>query len=180
MIIGLLGRSRVGKDTAASYIINVLGDHATELVRLSKPLKDAVQSLYGFTHDQVEGDAKELIDPRYGVTPRVCIQQLCEHIMTNHGRDFFSKHVYSKWDATSYDLRRHIVIPDVRYQHDIDEIRKRGGLVIKIMRTSSSIPLHPWEESIDQLFGHHTITNDADIASFHKSINQILCENELV
>lgn len=173
MIIGLLGRSRVGKDTAAKCIITTLGDQNAVLTRLSQPLKDAVRVLYGFSHEQVEDHLKEVVDARYNTTPRVCIQKLCEHIMSLHGNDFFSRCLYSKYDNGHFD-KKIVVIPDIRYQHDIHEIRKRGGIVIKIVRDNAQIPLHEWEAPIDSMTGDFIVKNNADIAWINTQINQIL------
>ena len=73
ILIGLLGRSRVGKDTVADALVAALATFGAraEIWRLSQPLKDAVRSLYGFCENQIEGSEKELADPRYGITPRV-------------------------------------------------------------------------------------------------------------
>lgn len=178
MIIGLLGRSRVGKDTAASVIVSVLGNEECTITRLSQPLKDAVRILYGFTKEQVEDEQKEMVDPRLGVTPRVCIQQLCDHIMERHGVDFFSRQLFRRYDKREYGYT-HIIIPDIRYEHDIHEIRRRGGIVIKIDRPIAGVPMHPWESHIDGLKGDCTIVNDSDISTFKDKVNQILCNNGL-
>jgi hypothetical protein len=177
MIIGLLGRSRVGKDTAASFIINTLGSEQACITRLSQPLKDAAKCLYGFTQEQVEDHKKEEIDQRLGVTPRVCIQKLCEHIMSLHGNDFFSKQLYSRYDTSGFGFK-HIVIPDIRYEHDIHEIRIRGGIIIKIVRTSD-VPQHAWEDHVDSIHGDFLVANDSDITTLHTKISQILHNNGL-
>lgn len=177
MIIGLLGRSRVGKDTAATVIIQALGQENAFIKRLSQPLKDAVKALYGFTNDQVEDAQKEIVDLRYGVTPRVCIQRLCDHIMHHNGTDFFSRQLYGYYD-THMAGRQHMIIPDVRYAHDIDEIHKRGGIVIKIER-HMSVPCHIWENHIDLLKGDYVVVNDSDIDHFREHINQTLCNSGL-
>lgn len=180
MIIGLLGRSRVGKDTAAALILATLGAENICIARLAQPLKDAVQSLYGFTHEQVEDQKKEEIDTRIGMTPRVCIQKLCEHIMQMHGNDFFSKQLFSRYDHTGF-ATRHVIIPDIRYEHDLHEIRKRGGIVIKIERPSAHpmVPRHPWEDHIDNLSGDFCVENDSDVITFQRRISQILRNNGL-
>lgn len=173
MIIGLLGRSRVGKDTVAKQVIAALGEDNTLVTRLSQPLKDAVRSLYGFTQEQVEDDLKEVVDPRYGISPRVCIQKLCMHIMDTHGKDFFSRQLYNQYDHGTFS-KKVVIIPDVRYEHDIQEIRKRGGVVIKVLRTSPSIPLHPWEDNIECLQGDYEIQNNKDLHWLVDQVNQIL------
>lgn len=180
MIIGLLGRSRVGKDTAATLILTNLGVENACIARLAQPLKDAVQCLYGFSQEQVEDQKKEEIDSRLGVTPRVCIQKLCEHMMHMHGADFFSKQLFSRYDTTGFS-KKHVIIPDIRYEHDLHEIRKRGGIIIKIERpvTHPQVPQHSWEEHIDGLMGDFLVLNDTDVATFQGRVSQILRNNGL-
>lgn len=68
-IIGVLGRSRVGKDTFANVVV-AESDGLYEVHRLSSPLKGACISLFGFTHAQVEGPEKERVDAGHGIRPR--------------------------------------------------------------------------------------------------------------
>jgi hypothetical protein len=159
-IIGLLGRSRHGKDTIASVIHTII---PSTIVRLAQPLKDAVVSLYGFTYEQVEGDAKEMLDSRYEITPRYAIQSLCDHIMNLHGRDFFSRHLFGKYDFGHYSQHGTVIIPDIRYEHDLQEVRSRGGIIIKVIRNGSNIPNHSWETAIDDLKGDITIENNGSL-----------------
>lgn len=171
MIIGLLGRSRVGKDTAANAIVTILGTDNTDISRLSQPLKDAAQILYGFTTEQVEDGQKEVVDPRYGLTPRVCIQRMCDHLMSQHGVDFFSRQFYQRHTSTN----KVIIVPDIRYEHDIRHIRQLGGVIIKVERPSVTIPRHQWEDHIDGLCGDFHVINDSSIKKLEHDINRILC-----
>lgn len=173
LLIGLLGRSRVGKDTAAKCIIEAVGSENASIRRLSQPLKDAVCALYGFTSEQVEEEAKEVIDPRYGKTPRSCIQLLCDHMMQLHGRDFFSKQLFGRYDSGAFG-DKYVIVPDVRFEHDISEIRKRGGIVIKVERNSPTIPHHAWEDKIDTLQGDVLVRNDGDIVTFQHEVSRIV------
>jgi hypothetical protein len=178
-IIGLLGRSRAGKDTAALVIIKHLGVDNTCISRLSQPLKDAARALYGFSASQVEDEEKEIVDGRYGVTPRVCIQKLCDHMMAVHGTNFFSNLLYHKFDNNVF-TQKCLIIPDIRYPHDITEIHKRGGIVIKIDRPPHpDVPRHAWEDTIDDLCGDYVVVNDSTKEIFEKRINQTLRNMEL-
>ena len=168
-IIGLLGRSRSGKDTIANYLC--LHHPEYEIVRLSSPLKKAVCCLYDYTMEQVEYDSKEHIDPRWGKTPRETIQSLTDYIMTYMGHDFFSRKLFGAYDRMEY--RGSIIIPDIRYEHDIQEILNRGGIVIKIERPNLDIR-HSFEDHIDSLKGSITLTNDQSIHELHKKIKEYM------
>lgn len=187
ILIGLLGRSRVGKDTVADALVAALATFGAraEIWRLSQPLKDAVRSLYGFCENQIEGTEKELADPRYGITPRVAINRLCEHMMANHGVTFFTRRLYEVLDsiaaadsAVAADSTvRAVIIPDVRYAHDISEIRRRGGLVVKIHRdvAVAGYALHPWENHIDLMEADVTLENDRTLTDLRAAaVAQVL------
>lgn len=93
--------------------------------------------------------------------------------MEKHGTDFFSKQLYSKVDNGIFE-KKHVIIPDVRHVHDIIEIQKRGGIVIKVERTGVSVPTHAWEDAIDNMQGDFTITNNKDMEWVKLQVNQIL------
>jgi dephospho-CoA kinase len=141
-IIGIVGRSRVGKDTVAEIICNVYPQYTIK--RLATPLKNAVNALYGFSKEQIETDLKEIIDERYNKTPRQCIVSLTDYMMDFMDVEFFTKRFYSDYND------EYIIIPDVRYEHDIHEIHRRGGIVIKVEKTLRSVS-HPFENRIDTL-----------------------------
>lgn len=177
-IIGIMGRSRMGKDTIAEMFSELLGKESTTIYRMSKTLKEAVQILYGYTHEQVEGPAKEAIDPRYGMTPRQEIQGLCDYIMHRHGCNFFSKQVFYAYDHGAFG-GKHVVIPDIRYEHDLQEIRQRGGVIVKVSRPYSlEVPCHPWEAHIDHLEGDYSIFNHGSTEDLRQKVIQVF--NQIV
>lgn len=162
-IIGIMGRSRMGKDSVASCFLELLGPENATIYRLSKTLKQAACVLYDFREEDVEGPAKEVVDPRYGITPRTAIQGLCDFLMQKHGPHFFSKQVFHAYDRGAFQ-HQHVIIPDIRYPHDLTEIRQRGGVIIKITRPyGMEVPCHAWEAHIDQLQGDYCIFNQGDM-----------------
>jgi len=163
-VIGLLGRSRSGKDTVANIIMSNYPEYT--IVRLSAPLKQAATALYHLTPEQLETDQKEIPDPRWNKTPRQLIQSLTDHVMQNMGHDFFTKRLYD-------GLQPHqpIIIPDVRFAHDITEIMKHKGIVIKITRPGNPIQ-HPFENHIDHLTGTHHLINDSTIENLANQISK--------
>ena len=164
-IIGLLGRSRSGKDTIASTILQMNSEF--QIIRLSMPLKRAVCCLYDYTMDQVESASKEHIDPRWDKTPRETIQSLTDYMMGYMGRDFFSRKLFQAYDQHLYGS--HIIIPDIRYQHDVDEIQRRGGIVIKVERPNNPIQ-HDFEKHIDDMKGTIVFKNDQGILELQDKI----------
>lgn len=70
LIIVLSGKKRHGKTTIANYLSSMY-DMANWT--FAEPLKKAVQAKYDLTDKQME-DLKEVVDERYGVTPRELLQ----------------------------------------------------------------------------------------------------------
>jgi len=168
-VIGLLGRSRSGKDTIAEHICALHPNY--QIVRLSYPLKKAVCCLYDFTMVQIESSSKEDIDTRWNKTPRETIQSLTDYMMNYMGYDFFTKTLFNGYDSGKYS--KFIIIPDIRYEHDIIEIQKRGGIVIKVERPNNPIE-HIFENHIDNLNGDITICNDKDVIDLHEKIKNLV------
>lgn len=165
-IIGIAGRSRCGKDTIAQIIIDTYPQY--EIRRLSEPLKNAVTTLYSFTPEQIESDAKELIDKRWGKTPREIMQSFTDYMMSYMGNDFFTRQLYFKYKPEQY-----IIIPDIRYEHDVHEIKKRDGIVIKVERPSSFVR-HNFEQHIDNLTYNYVVKNTGTIEELRKCIGSLI------
>lgn len=169
-----MGRSRMGKDTVAQIVCDIIGHDDATIYRLSKTLKEATCALYGFSPEDVEGPNKEAIDPRYNITPRHAIQGLCDFLMHRHGCDFFSKQVFHMYDHGAF-AQKHVVIPDIRYEHDLAEIRRRGGVVIKVTRPyGDGVPQHAWETHIDALHGDFIIHNHGSVEDLRLKVAAIL------
>lgn len=94
-IIGLVGRSRCGKDTVASVFTDSASDVGIglQLIRLSAPVKAATCALFGLTPDDVEGPNKEL--PHSNCcsfpqpTPRSAMVWVTDMCMQQGGASFF-------------------------------------------------------------------------------------------
>lgn len=146
-IIGISGRAGHGKDTCASFL-------PSTFVRLAfaDPLKDGVAVMFGFTHEQVRGSLKEQIDPRYGVSPRQCMQWLG----TEFGRKLIADNVWvrvmrSRLDDAKARGTPGAIITDVRFPNEADAIREWGGEVWRVVRTPAppAVNPHPSETALD-------------------------------
>jgi uridine kinase len=138
-IIAICGMKRSGKDTLA----NIISEHYTyEHVKISKKLKDTCKLLFNFTDDQMEKDIKEEIDPRWGVSPRKCMQYFGTELMQyqiqnllNIGKKFWINSLLNEIDVNSSSKK--YVISDLRFLHEYEEIKKRNGLIICVDRVKT-------------------------------------------
>lgn len=160
-LIGLVGRARVGKDTAASFF----GPMYT-IRRLATPIKKACHEIYGWDMDRLESNDKELVDPTWNISPRLAMVHMTHSIKEFMGGDFFTRRFFESWDGSP------TVIPDVRYKTDLDAIHSRGGITIKVIR--SDAPYHSFESEVDDLDTTFTVLNDGTIDEFrHKILKKL-------
>lgn len=159
LLIGLVGRSRVGKDTVASFFSDT-----HEVLRLAKPIKDACKAIYGWDDSVLETDLKEVHDARMGTTPRLAMIHMTQAIRTFTDPEFFTRRLFDAWDGTTP-----IVIPDVRYDHDVREIHKRGGVTIKVTRPGC--PRHVAEDTVDDLWTTFEVQNDGTVEELRAKVN---------
>lgn len=178
-LIGILGRSRSGKDTVANIITEMYPNYYT-IRRFAQPIKNALSEIYNFSPEQLEDDLKEVIDERYNITPRKAMQEMTTYYLDKHGAGFFSDKLFTVFDnnlISETNSSPGIIIPDVRYAHDIRQIHERGGIVLKITRPTLTLR-HVIENNIIDLNGDYEIINDRDIVLLKNKVidtfNQIL------
>jgi dephospho-CoA kinase len=143
MIIGLIGKKRVGKDTVASiikeYSFHIMNDITNDISKceyktmaLADPIKDIARIMFNFTEEQLYDCQKDEIDTRWNIKPREFFEQFGTDIMqfdiykylpslekTVPQRKFWVHSLLSK-------INKHdnVIITDVRGQHEVDEIIK--------------------------------------------------------
>jgi hypothetical protein len=181
MLIGLVGVKQSGKDTSADYLVEKYNFHK---LAFAQPLKDICKTLFNFTEDQLYGSQKEEIDEKWNVTPRVVYQYLgtdvfrndIQKIMPEIGTNFWIKLTidnYHKLKNAHHNCN--VVISDIRFENELNSIRKEGGIIIKITRPSNkNIDNHDSEKEIINLQADYEIINDGSIQNLHQQIDIII------
>ena len=177
-IIGIIGRRRVGKDTLADYINK---NYEYKIKKFAQPMKDALKCLFDLTDQQLEGPEKDEIDIRWGVSPRKMMQFIgtevlqfkLQELIPDIETKFAVKRMFI--DNNSEDK---IVISDVRFEHEVVELRKRGALLIKIVRNIefTDSDNHISESGIDNLYADIVIHNNGTLNELFDQVKEItLC-----
>ena len=187
MLIAVLGKKRSGKDTFSDYIINKYGFLKYSF---ADPLKKGIQCFFNLTDEQLNNqELKEIIDPRWGVSPRRLFQIIGTDIFQHSLKNFIPeleiesrKHwvvLFKQW-YEKYNSEN-VIISDGRFLHEIEEIKKLGGKVIKIIRhvsvSDNNNDIHQSENEIDTIpdyFIDHTIINDGTLDDFYNMIDKLL------
>jgi hypothetical protein len=177
IIIGFVGQKRVGKDTAADYLVS---KYNFEKYAMAAPMKDAIKIIFKLSDEQLYGNAKEIVDPRWGVTPRelmnfIGVDTLKIRLPAMYPQigDIYIKHlniIAKESPNTSF------AICDLRFQNDVDAVRALGGIIVKINRSSlKNTDEHISETSVNNIKNiDYTINNDGSIADLHKEIERIM------
>lgn len=140
-VIALCGARRTGKDTVANYIVS---QHGYEHIKITSPLKAICKTLFHFSDDQLETDLKELVDERWGVSPRQVMQFIGTEIFQFKIQELLPKVERKFWINS---LVTHIqsnpskkyVISDLRFIHEFEEIKQSIDDVFTIKLVSNRV-----------------------------------------
>lgn len=191
-IVAIAGRSGAGKDAAADALQRIM---AFKNVKLSGPLKQAATAMFGVPHDCFcDNDLKDVpLHALRGSTPRAVLQWLGTDVMQHGlitsgllpgiGRGFWARRLADTIDTLPPSENR-VVISDMRFQHELDFLRKRYGnqlLAIRIVRDlklectpDGAIELeHESERVVDALDVDLVVHNDGTLNGLHQAVISI-------
>jgi hypothetical protein len=139
MFVGILGFIGSGKGTVG----DILSDVGFEKISFASHLKDVTSVMFGWDRNLLEGDTdesrefREEVDPFWSdklgrkFTPRLALQLMGTEV----GRNVFGENIWiHSLENKIKDVSKHYVVTDVRFQNEIDWIRKQKGILIEIRR----------------------------------------------
>ena len=154
-VIAICGAKRSGKDVLAKYIIEKYG---FKKLSFAEPLKKAVKELFNFNDIQVGideenalGNEKEIIDERWGISPRKALQFFGTEIMQysidklipNTNRCFLADILLSHISDDKNGTTNNYVISDLRFLHEYNKLKSslkiNSLIIVKLSRPSINI-----------------------------------------
>lgn len=185
-LIGISGKKKAGKDTAALPLLR----KGFKRLAFADPLKRGVEEMFGWSAyetDTQEGKAK--VDPMWNVTPREVMEKLGTDIFRDQltqifpelklsERSFWIQRMKSSLQNIKY-RQSDVVIPDVRFPDEVDFIHKMGGKVIRIIPEYTGYEIDSNESDLEKaLDDYHDfdiiISNDGSISDLEKLIQQLV------
>lgn len=178
LIIGVCGVKKSGKDTAADMFIKE--DDTFINLKISESLKNVCKQLFHFDESQVNSDKKDILDERYGTTPRKILQFFGTDIMQyeiqkvikNCGKDFWIKDFLYK----HRDEEKNIIISDLRFMHEykiLKEMYKDKFIVITIIRHTGSKDDHISEKEWLEIPCNYFISNNDSLDKLEENVKTI-------
>jgi len=181
MIIGLISYKRSGKDTFADHIVK---NYGYTKYSYAGPLKKACEVMFCLSEEQLDGNLKEVIDPRFGISPRQMFQfvgtevmrELFPTISENYTvKESFWIHRFKIWYKDSNV--KNLVVSDVRFPDEAQTIKDMGGILIKINNPHiNNSDNHQSEKNIDELQYDHLIQNDSTLEDYYNNIDTLISQ----
>lgn len=171
-LIGITGRARSGKDTAAGF----LTEQGWVQYRFADPLKAAVRVMFGLTREHTDGALKEQTIPHLGVSPR----RLMQTLGTEWGREVIADDLWLRVaDKVLADVEEQgapgVVISDVRFPNEAEWVRSRGGQVVEIIRPDTeAVAAHVSEAGAGE--PDVTISNAGTFHALRERVLQVVTE----
>jgi len=156
LIVGLNGPIGAGKSTLAKNYVNESGLNA-EVYSFATPIKRAFANFYP-EGDMVVWDKKAIAPGMGGRT----VREMYKLIGTEFGRNTINKDIWVELGILWLDYLCDLVpdldvvlIDDVRFYNEVDWIRSKKGIVVRVL---------PWSTEPQEIDSHQSETESAMIA----------------
>jgi hypothetical protein len=181
-LIGLTGLARSGKSTTAQILC---AKYSFERFSFSGPIKSMIRTLLqeaGLTESDtrvfLDGEMKE--EPIRALnwkSPRFAMQSLG----TEWGRELLGDNIWVNLRFLKIDqiLRAggSVVLDDARFTNEVDAIRERGGLVVRIVRPENAFEGTPHSKHSSEtqaLTADRIIVNNGSMADLENNVRELV------
>lgn len=144
-LIGLTGGARCGKNTVGTWLSEML---VIPTYAIAMPIKAICSEVMGWDERHLEGALKEVVDPRWGISPRHAFQTLG----TDWGRNMIHPDIWIRLAQRVYESStRGLILTDVRFESEADWLDRMGGMLVHVRRVNleehrKDVPKHESEK----------------------------------
>lgn len=184
-LIGITGQKQSGKSTAAEalvslgYVADAFADDLKSIIYRTQgiyvPIPRENQLKYGFEKFETYQNVIDTIgiDLAKEIVPSIrrILQTFgSESVRDTLGEDMWANQVINRVKTRRLALIK-TVVPDVRFENELNILRANGGVIIRIIRPSQkSINMHRSEIEIQNLDVDYEIINDGSIKDLQQKI----------
>jgi phosphomevalonate kinase len=136
-IIGITGKKRSGKDTAAEFLSKYLKGKCQRLA-FADPLKEEVAEALDVSFEYLEKN-KDSFRPLLQFWGTEWRRNRC-------GSDYWLRRMEERIAASDADF---ILIPDVRFKNEADFVRRLDGHNLRVLRPTDNTDSHASENELD-------------------------------
>jgi|TARA_B110000240_G_scaffold191134_1_gene233341 hypothetical protein len=185
-IILLSGLKRSGKDTVANYIQKTIN---YKHIKISSKMKECIKLLFNLNDDDLE-DKKEIINDTWSISTRKIMQFVgtdifqfkIQELLPDIGRSFWIKSLINdEYNNITNLYNYNIVISDLRFLHEMNEIKKLNIPFIHIRIINPSlcyeVDTHISENEFYQIPYDYEIINDSSLEKLYSNINNLIKNN---
>lgn len=167
MIVAFTGKAGSGKDTAAGFLTSF------ETESFAAPLYHGVAAIFGVpVHKLRRREVKEGRVPGFNFTYRKALQ-----LLGTEWRDLLEdRMLWVKLLDARICEKDNIVITDLRFNHEAEWVKSKGGVIINIVASFEDAPLnidnpnHISEGGISESLINMTIHNDGTLEDFRLQV----------
>lgn len=193
MLIGISGKKRAGKDTVAQRLVEQhgfvrysLADPIREMLYTLDPMIEVIDHYPNAGAEEVtvrsavDGVGWEVAKSRF---PE--LRRLMQVLGTEVGREMIDPDLWLHLMVDFYDQRaaegQSVVVPDIRFKNEAEEILLHGGMVIRVERDGlDATDEHPSETALDDWDGFAArIENNGSIEGLWQVVDMIYANSEL-
>jgi len=167
ILIGICGKARVGKDTAADYLVTKYNLYKYSL---ATPMRNMLSNI-GVEYTEY---TKENPHPVFSKSPREMLQTLGTEWM----RDTVDKDGWIKLAAKKFEVvkdswrdQRGMVVPDIRFENEAQWVRENGLLIYIYGRDIPKIAQHSSENGINTSILDTLINNNGSFQELYNQLN---------
>ena len=183
-VLAFSGPEEAGKSTACRLM---KARHPGAVVlSFAAPLKDGVMAMYGFTREQVYGTLKDVVDPRYGCTPRYVLQRVGTEFFRNlhatmlpecdlGGVTLWIKRMVDQIKALPAGSI--VMIDDLRFPDELQALRTLGATVVKVTRPGAGggdRAVHPSAQQWQRMDADLDIVNDGTLKALGMALLEVV------
>jgi len=168
-VIGIAGRKRAGKSTAATAILQLAESFQIPAGRIG--FAEEIKGLIAEAFDLTAHDCKEQLRPVYQVA--------CDTYKTIRGVSQWLQNFDDRCDAAEAKGYELVVVDDVRFPYEANHLREVWSAhIIRVVSEESndSVDTHPSENNTEFITEADVIENNGTLAEFRTAVKQAVEE----